>query len=116
VIISEYLIPITLFLAVAAVIIMHIVSRHRERITMIEKGLSSEDIKALYAREQKNRANPMGVLKWGILFIFVGAAVLLGTLLGVWYHLDDGIMVGLITLFGGMGLVLFYGIAAKKKD
>lgn len=112
--VSEVYIPIVLFLSVAAVIIMGMASRHRERITMIEKGLSSEDIKALYTREQ-NRTNPMGVLKWGILFVFVGLAVLLGTYLDQVYHLDDGIMVGLVTLFGGLGLVVFYGIASKKQ-
>lgn len=112
--ISEVFIPIVLFLATAAVIIMHMASRHRERITMIEKGLSAEDIKALYVRE-KNQTNQLGVLKWGLLFIFVGVAVLLGTYLDQVFHTAEGIMIGLVTLFGGMGLVVFYGIAVKKQ-
>lgn len=111
--VSETFIPIILFLATAGVIIMHIASRHRERITLIEKGISADDIKALYSRE-RYRTNPLGVLKWGILFVFVGLAVLLGTYLDEVYTTHEGIMIGLVTLFGGLGLVLFYGIASKK--
>lgn len=110
----EFYIPIVLFISTAAVIIMHIASRHRERITMIEKGMSSEDIKTLFARGQF-RANPLGVLKWGILFVFVGIATLLGNYLDAVYGIRDGAMIGLITLFAGLGLVVYYSIAAKKQ-
>ncbi|MDI6766822.1 MAG: hypothetical protein QME52_08380 [Bacteroidota bacterium] len=48
---EEVLIPITMFLSVGAVFIIWIVTRHRERITMIEKGLTSDEIKAMYHRE-----------------------------------------------------------------
>jgi len=112
--INEVYIPIVLFISAAAVVIMHIASRHRERLTMIEKGLSAEDIKSLFAREQR-RDNSLGVLKWGILAIFVGAAVLIGNYLDSMYGLRDGIIIGLITLSGGLGLVVFYVIASKKK-
>jgi hypothetical protein len=111
---SEVYIPIVLFISVAAVIIMHLASRHRERLTMIEKGMSSDDIKALFARGEY-RTNPLGVLKWGILFLFVGMATLLGNYLDATYNVRDGVMIGLITLFAGIGLVVFYVIAAKKQ-
>jgi len=110
----EIYIPIVLFISTAAVIIMHIASRHRERLTMIEKGMSSEDIKTLFARGQF-RTNPLGVLKWGILFVFVGTATLLGNYLDAVYGIRDGAMIGLITLFAGLGLVVYYSIAAKKQ-
>jgi len=113
--INEVYIPIVLFISAAAVIIMNIASRHRERLTMIEKGLSAEDIKTLFSREQR-RDNSLGVLKWGILAIFVGAAVLVGNYLDSVYGLKDGIIVGLVTLSGGLGLVVFYVIAAKKQS
>jgi nitrate/nitrite transporter NarK len=114
-VVSEVYIPIVFFLSVAAVVIMHLASRHRERLTMIEKGLSAEDIKALYSREHQ-RYNPLGVLKWGMLAIFVGAALLLGNYLDAVYGVKDGIVAGLVTLFAGVGLVLFYTIAVKKQN
>ena len=110
---SEVYIPIVLFISAAAVVIMHIASRHRERLTMIEKGMSSEDIKAMFARGQY-RSNPVGTLKWGILAVFVGMALLLGNYLDAVYGVRDGIIAGMVILFGGIGLVVFYAIAAKK--
>jgi len=113
-VISEVYIPIVLFICIAAVIIMHVASRHRERLTMIEKGLSAEDIKTLFARQEKQN-NSLGVLKWGILAIFVGGAILLGNYLNDIYRLSDGIIIGMVTLFAGVGLVLFYTIASRKE-
>jgi hypothetical protein len=111
---SEVYIPIVLFISIAAVIIMHLASKHRERLTMIEKGMASEDIKALYARGQI-RMSPLNVLKWGILCAFVGLAVLLGNYLDMRYGLRDGIIIGMVILAAGLGLVVFYAVAAKKE-
>ena len=111
---SEVYIPIVLFISVAAVFIMHIASRHRERLTMIEKGMSSEDIKAMFARGQY-RSDPLNTLKWGILAVFVGLATLIGNYLDIQYGVRDGIIIGLMILFAGIGLVVFYGIAVKKQ-
>jgi nitrate/nitrite transporter NarK len=111
---NEVLIPIVLFISAAAVLIMQIASRHKERLTMIEKGMSSEDIKAMFARGQY-RSNPLNTLKWGILGVFVGMATLLGNYLDQAYGVRDGIIIGMVILFAGIGLVIFYGIAAKKQ-
>ena len=108
----EVIIPIAVFLSIAGVLITLIASRHKERLTMIEKGLSAEDIKALYARQVKY--NPLSVLKWGILFVFVGIAILLGNYINALYNVSDGVMVGLVALFAGMALMVFYSIASKK--
>ena len=111
---SEIYIPIVLFISVAAVIIMSIASRHRERLTMIEKGMASEDIKALFARSSF-RMNPLTTLKWGILGVFVGMATLVGNYLDQAYGVRDGVIIGLVILSAGVGLVVFYVIASKKQ-
>ena len=108
----EFLIPIFFFMAVAAVFIIHISTRHRERMSMVEKGLNSEDIKALYTREM--RRDPLSSLKWGILLVLAGTAVLLGNFLHVHYGVEEGAIIGLVCLAVGIGLVLFYSIASKK--
>lgn len=106
------IVPIVLFIALAVVIVAYISARHRERMSMIDKGMSSDDIKALYAREI--RRNPLGSLKWGILLVMAGLAVLVGNYLHAQYYVDEGVVIGLICLFVGIGLVLFYALAAKK--
>lgn len=111
---SEVYIPIVLFVSAAAVFIMLIASRHRERLTMIEKGMSSEDIKAMFTRGPY-RSNPLTTLKWGILGVFVGMATLLGNYLDTVYGVRDGVIIGMVILFGGIGLVVYYMIAAKKE-
>ena len=109
---EEVLIPITMFLSVAAVFIIWIVTRHRERITMIEKGLTNDEIKAMYHREIKR--DPLASLKWGLMAVLAGAAILLGNYLNVQFNVDEGAIFGLVLLFVGIGLVMFYSIASKK--
>ena len=87
-------------------------SRHRERMAMIEKGLSSDEIKAMYTRDI--RRDPLGSLKWGLIFVLAGMAVMLGVWLRDNYFANDGIIVGMVCLFVGIGLVVFYTIATKK--
>jgi len=41
-------------------------------------------------------------------------AALVGIALTNWYHLEEGVVIGLMALFGGLGLILFYTIAGKK--
>ncbi|MBI1805719.1 MAG: hypothetical protein HYR76_01555 [Ignavibacteria bacterium] len=109
---EEVLVPLAFFIFLGGVIIAHITARHKERMAMVEKGMSSEDIKALYVR-QINR-DPLSSLKWGILFVLGGLAVLLGVYLRDNYFANDGVIVGMVCLFVGIGLVTFYSIAAKK--
>jgi di/tricarboxylate transporter len=109
---EEVMIPITMFMSFAAVLIIWLITRHRERVTMIEKGLTSDEIKAMYHREI--RRNPLTSLKWGILFVLAGVAIVLGNFLHAQYNTDEGVIIGLLCLFVGIGLVLFYNIASKK--
>jgi hypothetical protein len=109
---TEVLVPIAFFIFLGGVIITLVTARHKERMAMVEKGMSSEDIKALYVR-QINR-DPLTSLKWGILLVFAGTSVLLGNYLHEQFRMEEGAIVGLVVLFLGVGLLLFYGIAAKK--
>jgi hypothetical protein len=90
-----------------------ILTRHKERMTMIEKGLKAEDIKSIYFRGVRPYS-PRMPLMWGILFTAVGLGALIGAALVEWYHFDDGIVAGLMVLFGGIGLIIFYAIGGKK--
>ncbi len=102
------------FLTILLIFGSFIISRHKERMSIIEKGLNAEDMKALYTTWAKP-TSPLSSLKWGILLVMVGLAVILGVWLHSMYFLGDGIIPGLIAVFGGVGLLLYYRIASKKE-
>jgi hypothetical protein len=109
----EILIPITFFATIGGIWGYTLHSRHRERMTIIEKGLKPEDMKALYERGL-SRTNPLSSLKWGIVFICIGVAVLLGMWLHINFNVEEGVYPALISLMGGLGLISFYAIASRK--
>ena len=108
------LVPITMFVSIAVVSWKFIDSRHRERTTIIEKGLNPTDYMQLY-KHQSFVINPLSNLKWGLVAVFAGLGTLAAAVLDNWYHYDEGaIFPGVILVFGGMGLIVFYAIASKK--
>jgi hypothetical protein len=112
----DFLIPIVLFGSMAAILFKFFDDRHRERMMIIEKGLAAEEVKQLYGNKFTWRVNPLSSLKWGMLIAFVGAGILLGSMMSAtlpWMN-RESLMFGFIFLFGGIGLILFYAMAAKK--
>ena len=112
---TEAIIPVVFFLTIGAIWVGVILTRHRERMTIIEKGLRPEDMKALYERSS-GKPNTLGALKWGMVFMAVGLAVLAGMYLRDVFFVDEAVYPGLIALLGGLGLVTFYLVAGRKAD
>ena len=110
---TEIVIPLVFFLVVGAIWGSYILTRHKERVSMLDKGLKPEDIKQLYQRGSL-QVNPYSSLKWGIVFVAIGLAVLIGMWLRQNYYVDEGIYPALIALLGGIGLVVFYFLTRKK--
>ncbi|HTS00354.1 MAG TPA: DUF6249 domain-containing protein [Bacteroidota bacterium] len=106
---------IFLALSVCSVIGAAIFTRHRERMSMIEKGMKGEELKA-YFEKGARRWSPLNSLKWGIVLVGVGAAILLGLWLQEAFGVHGGVFPGLIAIFGGAALVLFYMISRKRGD
>jgi len=104
---------IFLALSVCSVIGAAIFTRHRERMSMIEKGLKGEDLKAYFDKSVRHWS-PLTSLKWGIVLVGIGAAIILGLWLQEAYGVRGGVFPGLIAIFGGAALVLFYLIAKKR--
>lgn len=88
-------------------------SRHRERMTMIEKGISPTDFKGMSLRDMF-RPNPLSNLKWGLLALFVGIGLLIATYLERNLYWADSVYPASMLVFGGLALILFYVIATAK--
>jgi hypothetical protein len=111
---EEILIPIFLFGGIATVLYKYIETRHKERMTIIEKGLVNEDLKHLYSRSAW-KTNPYSSLKYGMLAAFIGVGILVSAFLSqLYFSHEEQITAGTIFLFGGMGLITFYAIAKKR--
>jgi len=104
---EDIVVPTVFFTFLGIVIVMAILAKHRERMLIVEKGLAPDEIKALYTRNLQ--FGPLSSLKWGMIFVFVGLAILIGTHL----HIDDASIAGMINLAAGVALVLFYIMAPK---
>lgn len=84
--------------------------RRRERLTMMEKGF---DPSLFYAEKPSGRYTS---LKYGMLFIGVGAGILVGNILAVSTAINEEVAFFSMTfLFGGAALVLNYLIETKER-
>jgi hypothetical protein len=112
---GEFLVPVFLFGGIAAVMIVYYNNRHRERMTMIEKGFNPADFntKGVPVREWF-RANPLTSLKWGLLATFVGIGLIIASYLDRMFIMHDSIYVSCMLVAGGLSLIIFYFIASRK--
>lgn len=101
------------FATLGVVVYTWLSSRHKERMAMIEKGVSPSEFKSGSLREVF-APNPLSSLKWGMLAMFVGIGLMVGNLLDTAFYLDDSVYPGSMLIFGGLGLILFYFIASRK--
>jgi len=115
---GEFFIPIFLFGGTAWVLTIYFNNRHKERMAMIEKGVSASDLRGTPMREWL-RANPLSSLKWGLLATFVGVGLFIAEWLDRAYFLHESVYFATTLIFGGIGLIVFYLIAnakMKKED
>jgi hypothetical protein len=110
----EILIPLTIFGGSAVVAYRYFDGRHKERMAMIEKGVSANELKAA-GGPGFSKMHPLSNLKWGLVFLFVGAGVLVGNMITEYSRMDEGgVYFASILISGGLALVLFYIIANAR--
>jgi hypothetical protein len=98
---AEVLIPISLFAMVFGIVYLAI--RRKERMALIEKGLSADVLEA-------HRRSPSS-LKWGLVFLGVGIGILVGRILAEYTTLgEEESFFSMVFLFGGLSLLVFYFI------
>ncbi len=80
---------------------------YRTRKQLIEKGLVDEKVKYLQFNRWEQFAP--GSLKWGLVFIFVGVAIIFLRILSE--YIPGEVILGTILLAAGLGLLVYYFIA-----
>lgn len=89
-------------------------TKHREKMRLIEKGLTPDEVKAYFADNNIKPKNPYSSLKWGILLTFLGAGIFLANLLEGLYDIQEGVMMGIIVFAAGLGFLVYFSFVNSK--
>ncbi len=93
------------------VAIIKIISDKRVKRLLIEKGRMDDSVK--YFNEISNgRRNPLTAIKWGLVLVGLGLALLVGQFFP--YTVSDEITISLMFLFAGAGFLAYYFIARSR--
>ncbi|HRH71255.1 MAG TPA: hypothetical protein PLB89_17255 [Flavobacteriales bacterium] len=102
------LVPIALFAAIFGIIYISVTAKHRQRMAMIDKGLSPADL--------AERSDPFRSLKSGMVAMGVGVGLLIGYIIQYTTHNDDPMPYFiLVTICGGAALIGHYFIVRHKQ-
>ena len=111
---EDLLIPIiivpTFFYAIAY--ITRVISDNRIRRTLVDNNASEEIIQKLFLENRDEAVS--GNLKWGIVLVLIGAALGVIQVTGLSEH--DPLTYGVVFIFGGGGLLVYYAIQSRLGD
>ncbi|MFP4365640.1 MAG: DUF6249 domain-containing protein [bacterium] len=89
------------------VMLVYLNIRKKERMSLIEKGADA----SIFATKPESSPS----LKWGIFLTGLAIGLLLGNLLEAYTSMRPEVAYfSMIFLFGGLGLVIYYGIEKRK--
>jgi hypothetical protein len=94
-------------------LIIKISLNYSTRKQLIQKGLINEDVKHLfYSNGNSIERYLPSSLKWGLVMVFAGAALVVIKLLP--YYIEGEVVFGVMLIAAGAGLLVYYAIASKK--
>ena len=107
---------IAFFAAIFGIYYVHITTRNKERMALIDKGADASLFNTGKEALKWNFSWNKFTLKIGMLFMGIALGILVGAILSYAGVLYDGANYpAMIFFFGGLSLVLFYVIDRKSK-
>ena len=110
---SEILIPIVLFLSIFGIVYVYLMTRNKERLSMIEKGM---DVSLLSKQDGSTSPLKFWVIKVGFLMIGVALGIIVGSLASNSSMNEEQAYPFMVLLFGGLALVLSYFVEKKLRE
>jgi len=104
---KDVLVPAVIFFSFAYII--KAFYDYRLQRLLIDKGMVDENIKYLFSRPLS--AQPLNSLKWGLVLIGLGAALMMYALFPD--EISEQTTFGCMFLFAGIGFLIYYFIAKK---
>ena len=89
-----------------------VISDNRIRREIIASGKLDENLKYLFVKNGNQLHSPLGSIKWGLICIAIGLAIILGRFLP--YRIADDMTFGLIFFLSGLALLIYFLIARKQ--
>ncbi len=96
----------------AAAFVIKVVSDNRIRRRLIESDQLDEKVKFLTFQSGRGPANPLSSVKWGMVMIGIGLALLIGQLFP--YDVTEEMTFGLMFLFAGIAFLIYYNIQKRQ--
>ena len=108
--IQEVIITIVAFAALFGIAYVFLMTRHRERMTMLERGVEA----SVFAPPRKSYSL---TLKIGMLSVGIALGILAGNLLHGHYGMgEEWAILSMVFLLGGLALIANFLIERKLKD
>jgi len=108
---DDFLIVLVIFAAIFGIIWVIASSRNRERMAMIEKGVSPKEFMT------EPRPNSYGILKWALLLVGIGFGLFIGSVLETYTSIqEEPAYFAAALFFGGAGLFAAFLIAKNAEE
>ena len=108
---TEILVPISIFAATFGIIFVIVTARNRERMAMIDKGVNPQDFM------NKSKPSVYSLLKWALLLVGLGFGLFIGSLLETYTAIPkEPAYFAAALFFGGLGLFAAFIISKKASD
>lgn len=106
----DLFVSIAAFAGIFGIVYVFLMTRYRERMSMIEKGIDP----SLFTSKSNSKSQ---TLKFGMLFVGIAIGILMGNLLERNDWLDESVAyLSMIFLSGGISLILNFIIDRKIKN
>lgn len=100
-----------------AIVLWVLYSRHKERMRLIEKGLTAQELKEYLGVENIKKTRPSySYLKFGLLLGSLGLGIFVASIIENIYEISEGIQWGIVLIFLGLGLLSYYLIVNAKQS
>lgn len=101
-ILRDCLVSIAAIAAIFVILYVLLMNRYKERMLLIEKGLSPKEF-------NNNKAAVSATLRFGLLLIGASIGILLGNYVAIHFNVPrQGAFIAMMFLFGGIGLITSY--------
>lgn len=101
---GEVLIPIAAFALVFGMFYLYIVTRHKQRLALIEKGADA----SIFGMAGNGKSGKYWTIRTGLFFVGIGVGILMGNVLANAGMKEPVAYLSMIFIFGGLGLILFH--------